>query len=108
MALVKKNIYPEIEVIRSGNTLKMRTTLRKKHRGKWYLWNFERRAYVKEGEGNLSGAISSFNRDIYLCMLFGKVDTKVRYSNGIKVYRLDEDQQDEKTRVKPTQLVNLP
>lgn len=96
-----KPIYPVIRSERKENKLELQTFLRKKHRGKWYLWEFVRNAYVLNGVTDYSSAISSFNRDIYLAMLFGKVDTKAAYMDGTKVFKLDEDQQDEKVRMKP-------
>ena len=95
------HIFPIIECIREGNTLKLQTTLRKKHRGKYYYWQFVRNAYVPAGNNNFTPAISSFNRDIYLCQMFGKVDTKVTYKDGTKVYPLCENQVDEKERMDP-------
>ena len=94
-------IYPMIIVKRNENTLSMTTILRKKHRGKWYLWNFQRNAYVPKERMDFSAAVSSFNRDIYMCMLYGKVDTKAVYQDGEKVFKLDENQMDEKLRMRP-------
>jgi hypothetical protein len=98
-------IYPKIVSYRAKNTLKLTTILRKKHRGKYYLWNFHRSAYVPEGQNDLSAAISSFNRDIYMCMLYGKVDTKATYQDGEKVFKLDKNQMDEKLRMKPLDFI---
>ncbi len=97
-----KPIYPNIESTREGNTLRLSTFLRKKFRKKWYLWHFERRAYVPEGENDWSAAFSSFNRDIYMCQLFGKVDPDAEYRDGTKVYELDLNQdQTERERLDP-------
>ena len=98
---IESPIYPLMKVIREKNTLILRTTLRKKHRGKWYLWDFSRDAYVPEGRTDFSAALSSFHRDIYLCMLKGKVDTKAVFRDGTKVYTLDNDQRSEEERMKP-------
>jgi tRNA G37 N-methylase Trm5 len=100
-AALKMPIFPMIISKRLGNTLSLETVLRKKYRGKWYLWEFNRRAYVKEGTQDQSAAITGFMRDIYMAMLYGKVDTKVTYKDGGKVFKLDENQMDEKLRMRP-------
>lgn len=96
-----KPIFPKILTKREENTLEMHTFLRKKHYGKWYLWEFFRRAYVPEGQMDYSSAVSAFNRDIYMCMLYGKVNTKAVYNDGSKVFKLDDNQMDEKLRMRP-------
>jgi len=100
--VVIKPIYPNIESTREGNTLSLTTYLRKRFRKKWYLWEFNRRAYVPEHENDWSAAFSSFNRDIYMCMLFGKVDINAEYRDGTKVFELDLNQdQTERERLDP-------
>jgi hypothetical protein len=99
-----KHIYPIINCERSENTLLLNTTLRKKHRGKYYLWEFERRAFVPDGNNDYTAAISSFNRDIYLCQMFGNIDTKLIYKDGTKIFQLDINQQSEEERLKPRQV----
>lgn len=100
-ASLKMPIFPMIESRRLGNTLSLETVLRKKHRGKWYLWRFYRNAYVKEGTQNQSAAMTGFMRDIYMAMLYGKIDTKLKYKDGSKIYKLDDNQMDEKLRMRP-------
>jgi hypothetical protein len=95
-------IYPHIVSIREKNTLLLETNLRKKYRKKWYLWHFHRRAYVPEEKDDFTAALSGFNRDIYLCMLHGKIDPKATYMNGDPVFVLDIDQETtEKQRLDP-------
>ena len=96
-----KHIYPVINVQREENTLKLNTFLRKKHWGKWYLWEFSRNAYVPEGNTNFTAAVSSFNRDIYQAQLRGKVDPKLKLGNGDLVWELDKDQRSEEERLRP-------
>lgn len=98
-------IYPMIQSKRNGNTLSMETFLRKKHRGKWYLWPFSRNAYVPEGRMDFSSAVSSFNRDIYMVMLYGKVDPKMKGFGGEPYFKLDSNQMDEKLRMRPLDYV---
>ena len=95
-------IYPHIQCEREKNTLVLETYLRKKFRKKWYLWKFYRRAYVPEGNVNYTAAISGFNRDIYMCQMFGKIDPKATYRDGTPIYELDIDQErTEKERMDP-------
>ncbi len=100
-AATKMPIFPMVVSKRLGNTLSLETVLRKKHRGKWYLWRFYRNAYVKEGTQDQSAAITGFMRDIYMAMLYGKIDTKLEYQDGSKIYKLDDNQMDEKLRMRP-------
>jgi hypothetical protein len=97
-----KPIFPHIAVERQKNTLVLDTYLRKKFRKKWYLWHFHRKAYVPEGQNDYTAAISGFNRDIYMCMLFGKIDPKATYMDGTPIFELDIDQErTEKERMDP-------
>lgn len=96
-----KPIYPVINSKRLSDTLTLETYLRKKHKGKYYLWKFQRNAYVPEGRTDLSSAFSSFNRDIYLAQLHGKIDVKKKYGSGKLFFELDPNQMDEKLRMKP-------
>jgi len=94
-----EHVFPVIKCQREENTLVLETFLRKKHRGKWYLWKFTRNAYVPEGQTDYTAAISSFNRDIYLCMLKGKVEPKLTYPSGDFIFKLDINQESELTRL---------
>ena len=95
-------IYPHIVSTREKNTLVLETNLRKKFRKKWYLWHFYRKAYVPEGKTDYTAALSGFTRDIYLCQMFGKIDTKLTYQNGKPIFELDIDQErTEKERLDP-------
>jgi len=95
------HIYPLIRVERKENTLEMETTLRKKHKGQYYLWKFFRTAYVPEGKTDYTSAVSSFNRDVYLCLLKGKVEPELTLSDGTYIYLLDFNQQSEIKRLTP-------
>lgn len=95
------HIYPLIRVERKENTLEMETTLRKKHKGQWYLWHFFRTAYVPDGRNDYTAAVSSFNRDIYLAQLKGKVQPELTLSDGSFIYLIDLNQTSEAKRLKP-------
>jgi len=99
--LVDLPIFPLIKCEREKNTLILLTYFRKKHQGKYYLVKFDRRAYVPEGRMVFSPAISSFMRDIYLMMLHGKISVRTKRNDGTRYYKLDENQMDEKLRMKP-------
>ena len=100
-------IYPHIVSTREKNTLILETNLRKKHRKKWYLWHFYRKAYVPEGKTDYTAALSGFTRDIYLCQMFGKINPKATYMNGDLVFKLDIDQeQTEKERLDPNRFTS--
>lgn len=87
----------------------MESYLRKKHRGKYYLWHFERNAYVKEGINNYSAALSSFTRDIYLAQHYGKIDPKATYRDGTHIFPLSHNQhQTEKERIDPNRFNTPP
>lgn len=94
-------IFPIININREENSLEMLTYVRKKHRGKYYLSKHYRSAYVPKGQNDFTAAVSSFSRDIYLFQIFGKINPKLRNSKGYPVYLLDEEQKDEKERMKP-------
>jgi hypothetical protein len=97
------HIFPIVEAIRNGKTLILQTTLRKKHTdGKYYYWNFESHKYISpEREHDWTAAISSFNRDLYLAQMHGKIDPSVTFKDGTPYYTLCENQIDEKERMDP-------
>jgi len=94
-------VFPKIKISRDKNTLQMETLLRKKHRGVWYIWPFNRRAYVPEDRNDFSSAVSSFTRDIYMAMLYGKISVNTKGIGGERYFQRDRNQIDEKLRMKP-------
>lgn len=91
-----KKYYPEI--IHKTTAIKcVVTTLRKKHRGVWYDWEF---AEFYEDEG-LQAAIQRLHRNVYLTLLLGKINPKLTIGNsGISVFPKSEIQISEEERLK--------
>jgi len=94
-------IYPSIEINQLPTEFEIRTTLRKKYYGKWYLlyvirkWNF-----VKPTPIERENAIQEFHRDVYYSIICGQVTTLAIDQWGVPIYQRDMQQIDEKDRVK--------
>jgi len=80
-------IYPELEI--TPNEIK--TTLRKKYKGVWYLWDFKRDIY----RNNIDDAIQKLIRDVYTVMLWGTVSPKLKDTDGEFLFKKDPDQNPE-------------
>lgn len=97
---IKKSIYPKIELRETSTSLAILTTLRKKHNGKWYLWEFFKKWEFIEGEGNTIRYIELFHQEVYFTIILGKVDKKAVRPGGEPIFRLDEIQISEEERLK--------
>jgi hypothetical protein len=106
-----KSIFPFIEVIFIGNSyrisdIRFETYVRKKHRGKYYLWEIYRIFHYPE---NISDGLNQifkdqniFMKDVYRTILLGKVNLKLVHEiNGVFVplFELDPDQTPEEERL---------
>jgi len=106
-------IYPNIEFkddifLELGrNYFTMRTTLRKKHKGKWYKWEFHNSFVLDiDDEKSKLKLIHEFHSDIYLTLILGKVNLHLRENTGDLVFKEDKSQKTEIERVKYTVDVN--
>lgn len=84
-------IYPEIEI----TPFEVKTTLRKKHRGVWYLWDFKRDIYRNDADD----AMRKIIRDVYMVMLWGTVSPKLKDAFGKPFFKKDPDQTIESIRL---------
>ncbi len=91
-------IFPLFNVYKIMGGYAFHTVLRKKYRGKWYLWTFYRKL-VCDNPKFESQVFSAFMMDIYLIMLLGKVKPKLMGPDGF-VFVLDDDQRDEVERIR--------
>ena len=108
----EKFIYPAVYMnlskdLRRTEVLTIDTYLRKKHRGKYYLWHFHRDRDIDTKEGlreyNIITEIEQFHGEVYRTLLLGKVPTKLvdpRIFNR-KIIELDPDQTPEEERILP-------
>lgn len=81
--------YPEIQV--HGTTAG--TILRRKYRGVWYKWVFI------VDTGMLSKSLSDISRNVYLAILFGKMDIKLVDGWGKPIFERDTLQISEEKRL---------
>lgn len=101
-----QKIYPSIEIeetdiIRDGNkenVLKFNTALRKKHKGKWYLWLFKKQ-YINLLICERLNALNQLHAEVYRCQLLGKVNLKI---GSCMIFPLDSNQEEEEDRLKKT------
>lgn len=82
--------------------IQISSTLRKKHRGKWYLIDFYQSRKVHSSE-NLEDVKKNYlerlRKDVYCAILFRVVNTKMVDKDGYPIFLLDSDQRDEKERL---------
>lgn len=89
-------MFPEILAQKVDDKLFLKTTIRKKYKGKWYLQKFDRVSLITSDD--MSSIISIFMSDVYTYMLFGKPNLDLIKSDGTKVFELDPRQEDEEIR----------
>jgi hypothetical protein len=93
-------LYPEIEVVEIGNQLKISTTLRKEHEGKWYLWNFVRMLLKeRDCEGIKTKEIASFHKEVYYILICGHVAPQLVDYKGDPLFKEDISQKPETQRL---------
>jgi hypothetical protein len=103
-------IYPSIEIISHtiegvGTTMSFDTTLRKKHRGKWYLWKINR-IWSYKYDFDLNTPLKIFHAEVYNVIILGKINTSLVDMDGNKIFKLDPNQQSEEERL--SQFMKLP
>jgi hypothetical protein len=106
---MEKFIYPNVFMHlhhdhRQKEVLTFDTYLRKKHRGKYYLWHFHWDREIEVGEGKREYSIlleiEQFHGEVYRTIILGKVSTKIidpRYNT--QIFELDPDQTPEEERL---------
>lgn len=101
-----KPIYPKIEIRETEATIELFTTLRKKHRGKWYLWEFYQK-YLYRGDKDKQKVqlIERLHQEVYFIIITGKISNKIVDMNGSPLFRKDQNQISESERIKG--LLNL-
>ena len=102
---MEKYIFPEIKIDKRLTKIIVSTTLRKKHRGNWYFWEFMGIRYISNTNENINelliDLLIEINRNVYFTLILGKVNPDIIYPiTGKEVFRLDETKKDEAERLK--------
>jgi hypothetical protein len=97
------SVFPKVCIIRTGNTISITTTVRKKaDDGKWYknivFSVFNAKPPHPLSDADVHALIENFNRDLYHYILFGRAG-KLNTPNGEKFSGIDEDQRSEEERL---------
>jgi hypothetical protein len=104
----ERHIYPSInmyvELDLRGQKTVFKTSLRKKHKGKWYFWNVTLNYYHKDDLmiDEMVRILNNFHSQVYQAILLGKLNPKIRYEiDGIlqDIFELDPDQRSETERL---------
>ena len=90
-------IYPEIEVRRTGKEIKLLTTLRKQHNGRWYFWDFVQRCYNLKDIGKAKEVL---HKEVYNAIVLGKVSESLTDAKGELIFKEDPNQISETNRLK--------
>ena len=95
-----KAIYPDIHIEENGSYIKLSTTLRKYHEGKWYLWRHIK-SFTGITQENKAKFIIHFNKEVYNSLILGIVDPTCMlplYYNEL-AYPEDSNQESEQERL---------
>ena len=97
-----KYIYPNVNIKSHsidglGETTLMETTLRKKYRGKWYLWEFYKICH--EYSSDKSSVVNTFHAEVYNHIILGKISLKLVNTQGERIFKLDSNQESEEERL---------
>jgi hypothetical protein len=92
----KYAIFPDTEIEFDNDNKKISTYIRKCHEGVYYLW------YIGLNSiGDPSFLLSRFHYDVYMTILYGKVDLNLTDIHGQPVFVVDPDQTPEEKRLCP-------
>jgi hypothetical protein len=106
---MERQFYPKVEmkdfaVVVHGKkytSLTLSTTLRKKHNGKWYLWEFFKKHHLPfNDEASKIQALNRFHSEVYFTVVCGKVSVNSVDHQGQKVFKEDTSQISESDRIK--------
>lgn len=111
-----KQIYPFYDITRYDTRcdrandhirFEVETWVRKKHRGKYYLW-YVKRSFEYEKPQAIDASLvfmkdlQIFFADVYKVLLFGKIDPKImheHYGRTVPLFELDKNQDSEENRL---------
>lgn len=110
--IMEKNIYPTvfmnlIKIYNEKEILKIDTYLRKKHRGKYYLWHFHKDREIRNTPGlrenDILNEIEQFHAEVYRVLILGKIAPKAVDPRVFdrSIFELDPDQRSEEERLTP-------
>lgn len=88
----RRIVFPDFARSESTSGSIVYTRVRKKHRGKWYLV-----LIIVGGDGDSS--MKRLFKEVYLFMLFGKIQSELKTIQGIRLYEKDEIQISEEERM---------
>ena len=95
-------IYPDIE-IKEVTQITLMTTLRKANEdGVYYKWKFRQEYIVPDNqdiEEAKSRSLHRFHTDVYLAILYAKIQPHVKDVFGSIIYEKDADQSPENERI---------
>jgi hypothetical protein len=99
-----KPVFPEISTVFSLPSFRVETyvRIRKGVRGKYYLCRIFREVECINGYEPILAykeTMGRFIKDIYNCILFSKIDSKIVDTTGNPIFFLDEDQTPERERI---------
>lgn len=80
------------------------TTLRKKYRGKWYLWTFLESRFLKDSnlliENEITSVKEKLHKQVYFALVCGEINLKLNMiANDKPVFVIDPDQKTETERL---------
>lgn len=91
----KYPIYPDFQVLSNDGAITIKSTIRKNHDGKWFLWDV-----IERTSGMiLEPVLKRFMMSCYLVILFGSVNEIVADSDGVPIFELDANQESEEERL---------
>ena len=93
-------IYPSVEIKNEDSHLQVLTTLRKEHKGKWYLQRFKKSLHFAHVEENsLMFLLYELHKEVYTHIILGEVNENLLDDKGLPIFSEDPSQISEKERL---------
>jgi hypothetical protein len=107
---MKRSFYPEVVIteqeVGKHKFMRLETTLRKEHNGRWFLWDFVREFTVPLVENDPNNwkvdALNLFHTDVYRAIVLGEISETFTDSWGELVFKEDPSQISERDRILKT------
>lgn len=95
---MEQPIYPELAIKEGCKFIELKTRVRKKHRGKWYLFDVYNR-YRNLNLEDREKAIQKFHSEVYRSLICIIVLPKLKDVHGNLIFTEDPNQQSEVKRI---------
>jgi hypothetical protein len=103
-----KVIFPDVDVRQEADKITILTSVRVplEDGNGHYFWSVAETSYVKSGN-YLQETLCRFNQMVYMAMKLGKINENLQNRDGVGLFKLDDNKETERERIKRIMLGKL-